>query len=266
MSEGPRTLVLDIENSPILADVWGLWKNNVGLNQINRDWIIISWAAKWIDEDYTYSDALFHYKSDYKEDPEYDGNILRSLKDMLDEADIVIGHNSNRFDLPKIRARMIQHGILPFSPVREVDTLVIAKQQFRFSSNKLAFIAEALGLGEKMETGGHELWTGCMRGDMESWRLMEEYNCQDVVLTEDVYKALRPWSKAHPNYKLYIEDDSELGDPHRCVVCGGVNLIGRGYSYTNLGKFHRYQCTSCGKWMRGRKNVADRTNLLTNVM
>jgi hypothetical protein len=258
---GPKTLILDIENSPILADVWGLWKNNVGLDQIRRDWIMLSWAAKWQGDDHVYSDALPHYAKEYNKDPEDDAHILYSLRDFLNEADVVVGHNSTAFDLPKIRARMLTLGMEPFSPVQEFDTLKIAKQQFKFSSNKLAFIAECLGLGQKLDTGGHLLWVGCLRGDKEAWRIMEDYNCQDVVLTEQVYDALSPWSKSHPNIGLYVGD----GEP-RCTVCGCLDLARDGHAYTSVGKYQRFRCKKCGKYVRGRKNVAERSGLLTNVM
>ncbi len=257
---GPRILILDIENSPVLADVWSLWKTNVGINQINRDWYMLTWAAKWRGEDYVYSDALTHYPEDYAENPEDDFQILATIRDMLDEADVVVGHNSNRFDLPKIRARMVTHGIAPFSPVQEVDTLVFAKKMFKFTSNKLDFISQALGVGEKMDTGGHILWTGCMRGDKKSWAMMEEYNRRDVVITEEVYNKLAPWSKSHPNYALYSGLDVSC-----CGVCGSRELRREGHAYTNLGKFQKYQCKDCGKWMRSRRNVADRKSVLTNI-
>ncbi len=257
-----KILVLDIETSPILADVWGLWKNNVGLNQIRRDWFMLSWAAKWLDDPHVYSDALHHYDGHYKQHPEDDEYILRSLWDMLDEADIVVGHNSDKFDLPKIRARMVTHGMPPFSPVRETDTLKMAKKSFRFSSNKLAFIADALGVGQKLDTGGHLLWVGCIRGDKKSWATMEEYNRQDVVVTEEVYLRLRPWSKGLPNMGLYVDSLHPV-----CPCCGSPNIRKNGTktSKTNMSTFQEYHCKDCGAYRRGRKNLAKRTHLLANI-
>ena len=259
--QGPRTLIVDIENSPVLADVWALFKQNVGITQIQRDWMMLSWAAKWRGDEYVYSDALPHYAAQYKKDPEDDYYILASLSELLDEADIVIGHNSNAFDLPKIRARMVMLGIEPFSPVQEVDTLKIAKAQFKFTSNKLAFIAQALGLGGKLDAGGHLLWVDCIKGNTKAWELMEEYNRQDVILTEQVYEKLAPWSKSHPNFGLYCDDDKP-----RCTVCGSTNLRRKGFAYTTVGKYQRYRCNVCGKHMRSRKQAEKRNNLLTNTI
>jgi len=81
------------------------------------------------------------------------------------------------------------------------------------------------------------------------------------VLTEQVYDKLAPWSKSHPNFGLYRDDDVKC-----CTVCGSENVYRDGHAYTQTGKFQRYKCGDCGKYLRSRKNVKDRDNLLTNVM
>ena len=259
--EGPKILIMDIENGPVLADVWALFKQYISLEQIRKDWIVMSWSAKWAGQDEIYSDTLFRHAKAYKKDPEDDSQILKTLHPMLCEADIVVGHNVSAFDLPKIRARMLLHGIQPFPPVQEIDTLKIAKQHFKFTSNKLAYIAKALGVGEKEDTGGHLLWASCQRGDKVSWDMMERYNRKDVILTEGVYNLLAPWSKSHPNAGLYTDGEWPV-----CTVCGSTQIRREGFAYTTVGKYQRFQCKDCGKFLRSRENVANRKALLTNVM
>ncbi len=48
-NNGPIVLLLDIETAPIIGHVWGLWENNVGLNQIESDWHLLSWSAKYLE-------------------------------------------------------------------------------------------------------------------------------------------------------------------------------------------------------------------------
>jgi len=263
--EGPKILTVDIENSPTRAHVWGLWKQNVALSQIDRDWHLLTWAAKWMHEDFVLGDSMFHYKEEYKSHPQSDYYILLSLRDLLDEADIVVGWNSKAFDVPKINARMIEWGMEPPSPFQQIDAMQIAKKNFRFTSNKLQYVAQALGMGSKLDTGGFELWTSCMDGDPKAWAKMLEYNMMDVELTEDVYLALRPWSKSHPNYSLYVKDGVENREM-MCNKCGSEDLVRYGYAYTNLGKFQEYHCKSCGCYPRGRKNLKNLENVLTNVI
>lgn len=259
--DGPKVLTLDIENSPSRGYFWSIWKQNIGLNQIDKDWYMLTWAAKWHHEDEIMGDSIFHYKEEYKANPRSDYYILLSLRDLLDEADIVVGWNSKAFDIPKIQARMIESGMNPPTPFQQVDAMQIAKKNFKFTSNKLEFVAKVLGVGEKMKTGGFELWSDCMDGKAKAFKTMLEYNMVDVEITERVYDKLAPWSKSHPNHALYVDADERM-----CTVCGSENLRRKGFAYTNLGKFQRYLCNDCGKPLRGRKNLAGRDNLLTNVL
>ena len=172
---------------------------------------------------------------------------------------------SKAFDIPKINARMIDWGIPMYSPFQQIDAMQIAKKQFRFTSNKLQYVANMLGVGRKMETGGFQLWADCMDGKADAWAMMLDYNMQDVVITEDTYLELRPWSRSHPNHSLYITDGVENREL-MCNKCGSEDLIRYGYAYTNLGKFQEYHCKSCGCYPRGRKNLKNLENVLTNVI
>jgi len=259
----PKILFFDIETAPILADVWGLWKNNVSLNQINRDWFMLSWAAKWAGEDDIMSDSLPEHGR-YIKDKEDDLLICSSLWRLMDEADIIVAHNGNKFDIPKVNARFLKHGLGPPSPYRKIDTLLEARRYFNFTSNKLEHLGNHLRVGKKMKHQGHELWTKCIQGDMDAWNTMVKYNRQDIVVLEGVYYKLRPWMQNHPNMGLYAEEETPV-----CPKCGGKHHHWRGYAYTAAGKYRRFRCMDCGGW--GRSLVLDqpkekRKSLLRNVV
>ena len=238
-----RILLLDIETRPLLGWVWGIWKQNISATQqLKEDWQIITWAAKWYGDDYTYY-ATAEGKKDDKE-------CLEDLWHLLDEADVVIAHNGDKFDIPKINARFLQHGITPPSPYKTVDTLKVAKANFRLTSNRLDYIAGVLGYGGKVETGGMDLWIRCMEGDRAAWKQMLIYNIHDVQLLEWVYETLRPWVKGHPNVALYGD-----GEETACPACGSTHIHYRGYAYTPVGKYQRFVCTECGKWGRMAENL-----------
>lgn len=246
----PKILLFDIETAPILAHVWGLWNNNVGLDQIQEDWYMLSWSAKWLGEPEIYSDCLFNYPEDFKEDPNNDRNIVTTLYKMLDQADIIIGHNVKKFDIKKSTARFLKWGFKPLSSYRVIDTLEIAKKEFNLSSNKLDFLATYLGLPNKVSHEGHKLWVKCMQGDPEAWNTMLDYNEYDTELLEDIYLIIRPWFKQHPNVAVYYNDFKV-----RCTTCGSddVELTGNSV-YTNLSKFGEYRCNCCGKVSRDANN------------
>ena len=260
----PKILVLDIETAPVRAFVWRLWKENIGINQIDGDWYMLCWAAKWFGADEIYSDAIINHKKLYRRNPESDSKILPPLWELLDEADFVVTHNGNRFDLPKINSRFVYNGEIPPSPYKSVDTCAIAKTRFGFTSNKLAYLSEHLGVGEKIDTGGFELWAQCLQGDPTAWKEMIEYNINDVRILEGIYEILRPWATTHPNFALYVDDTNPM-----CTVCGSPNLIKDGFSYTTVGKFQGYKCKDCGKNMRGRYSLLtkeEKKSLLTSAI
>lgn len=244
-----KTLLLDIETAPIAANVWRIWQENVGINQIIKDWHLLSFSAKWLDDS---DDKIMYFDQRKRRNIEDDTILLRKLWRLLDEADIVVGHNAKRFDVKKINARLLLHGFKPPSPYRIVDTLLIAKSQFAFTSNKLEFLTDKLNVKYKKRAShgaypGFALWKGVLAGDPKAWDEMEIYNKYDVLSLQELYLILRPWDKMHPN--VTVPDESHT--QHACPVCGGFHLQKRGYSFTNTGKYQRFQC-ECGAWSRSR--------------
>lgn len=233
-----KILLLDIETAPALVHVWGLWQQNVAINQIIKPGYTLCYAAKWVGKPEVYFDSLAHSSSK---------RMLKGIHKLLEEADAVIHYNGNRFDIPTIQKDFLSVGLLPPSPAKQMDLLRVVKSKFRFPSNKLDYVAQALGLGKKTKHPGHELWVGCMENDPASWELMQEYNINDVILLERLYEKLRPWIKGHANHALY-GDESIV-----CPKCGGVHLKPRGFQHTLSTTFQRYRCSDCGAWCRDNK-------------
>ena len=182
---------------------------------------------------------------------------------LLDEADIVIGHNSIKFDIPKINSRFILNGLNPPSSYTQIDTLHVSSKTFGFSSNKLDALAKYFNIPTKYSTD-FTLWVDCLNGDEAALNRMELYNRHDVEILEEVYFKLRPWIKNHPNTSLYFEDDKM-----RCTSCGSTNVheLDGKYYYTSVGAYKIYRC-ECGALSRGRKSVIPRSkniNTLTSV-
>lgn len=264
----PKILFVDIETAPTLAHIWSLWDQRVGLNQIIEDWYMLSWSAMWLDseEDDVMHDRLINYlPSDCIYHEHCDEDIIRSLWDLFDQADIIIGHNIKKFDDKKFKARCLFFGLNPPSSYRVVDTLDIAKQAFSLTSNKLDYLASYLGLPNKVAHEGHGLWVKCMIGDEEAWDTMTEYNNYDVVLLRDVYFKIRKWAKNHPNVALFYDDDLI-----RCTVCGSSEIKSTGNTVkTNLGEYKEVRCKCCGKLSRKATNILKkdkRESLLRNII
>lgn len=240
----PRYLLYDIESAPNLAYVWGKWDQDVVA--FEREWFVLCFAYQWLDEGVTRVVALPDFKRAYRKDPYNDYHVLAELHKLFNEADAVIGHNSQRFDNRKVNARWLYHGFDPPSPFRSVDTCQIAKRQFGFTSNKLGELCEHLGIGAKEDTHGFQTWLGCMMGDQESWDRMTKYNIQDVELLRELFLRLRPWADGLPNMALLT------GELDNCPRCGSTDLTRQGYKYNRTSTMQQYRCGSCGGWCSSR--------------
>jgi uncharacterized protein YprB with RNaseH-like and TPR domain len=238
-----KVLCFDIETAPMLAYVWGLWDQNVALNQIAQDWHVMSWAAKWLD-----GEKIFYADQRNAKDIKDDKKTLEGIWKLLNEADVVVTQNGKNFDSKKLNARFIMNGMPPPSPYKHIDTLVLAKRHFAFSSNKLEYLSDKLTVNKKSKHkkfAGFDLWVECIKGNKEAWAEMEHYNKQDVVTTEELYKRLAPWGGTGVNLNIFRSAEEFL------CQCGSNDLKHDGYHTTNTGKFRRFVCQNkkCGAWL-----------------
>lgn len=234
-----KILLLDIESSPNTAHVWGLWQQNVSINQLMESSYVLCYAAKW------YGEKEVMFDSVHKSRPK---KMLKGIHGLLNDADAVVHYNGTKFDIPTLNKEFLLHSFNPPSPYKQIDLLRVVRSNFRFPSNKLDYVAQRLNLGKKHEHEGHELWVKCMNGDKDAWKRMEKYNIQDVVLLENLYSHLLPWIKSHPNHNLF-------SDGHVCPNCSSSSLQRRGTAISATGTYQRYQCRSCGTWSQSTKSI-----------
>lgn len=248
MKTNQRVLLLDIETSPNLGYIWGKYEQNVIAYE--NEWFMLSFSVKWLGAKKTEVFGLPDFTG-YAKNKDSDEKLVKKLWEYLDEADVVIAHNGDAFDLKKSNARFIYHRMEPPTPYKTVDTLKVARRYFKFNSNKLDDLAVHLGIGKKAETGGFKTWLGCMEGDMKVWATMKKYNKQDVVLLEKVYLRLRSWMTNHPNMNIIN------ATINHCPNCGKKDIIKRGFAFTRVSMKQRYHCQSCGAWSQGGKIPCD---------
>lgn len=246
----PRILLFDIETAPMLGYVWGLWDNNVALNQLHSDWHLLSWSAKWLGDS---PNNIMYMDQRGAKNIEDDTKLLQGIWKLLDQADIVITQNGKSFDQKKLQARFILNGMKPPSSYRHIDTFILAKKHFAFTSNKLEYMSTKLCTKyRKLKTKefqGFDLWKACLNDDTKAWKEMEKYNKHDVLALEELYTKLIPWDNSI-NFNVY--DDSVL----TTCTCGDKScLVKYGFTYTNTAKYQRYQCSKCGSETRGRVNL-----------
>lgn len=208
---------------------------------------IATFAAKWLDKP-VFAKALPDYKG-YKAGSYDDRKICEDLHKLLAEADVVVAHNGNSFDVKVINARFLFHKLPPPAPFKTVDTKLAVKKVARFNSHKLDDLGKLLGEGKKVKTD-FDLWLGCINGDKAAWAKMVKYNKQDVILLEKIYLRILPWISNHPNLTL-------LDSRAACPKCGSPKVQKRGYAYSATRKYQRMQCTSCGGWHKSSQAVKE---------
>lgn len=239
-----KCLILDIETAPMLAYVWGLKDQNISLIQVQKDWNLIAWGAKWLHAPAT---EMMYQDLSKAKDMSNDKSILGSLWELLDEADIVITQNGKNFDVPRINARFIMHGMTPPSPFKHLDTYQIAKHTAQFTSNKLEYLTDKLCTRYKKLSHkrfpGWQLWIECLKGNKEAWAEMRTYNIHDVLSTEELFLKLKAWTPAN-SPKIYNVFQGKAA----CRMCG-AKTHSRG-QVKDKKTMWRVVCTSplCGKW------------------
>jgi hypothetical protein len=247
--KGPKVLVLDIETSPLVVETWALHDQHIGLGQIQQDWTIISWAAKFLGEKKVYQEDTSKQKN-----LRDDKKILQGLIKLLDEADIIITKNGKKFDEKKINARIAINNLNPPSPYYHIDVEKTTRRKFGFTSQSLAYITEKLNKKFKKlkhkKFPGNELWTECLKGNKEAWKEMKVYNIHDILSLEELYFYLKAkgWDESLQHF-IY-----EKGIPVECK-CGSTRLESLGIAYSQVAQKRRYRCLECGSTATSRINL-----------
>lgn len=241
-----KILYLDIEISPTLVTVWGLWNQNININQIHGNSEVLSWAAAWKGDQYVhYASLRTHTKEE----------MLREIFEMINEADAVVTYNGDRFDLKILNQEFALMGLATPAPYKSVDLIKTMKKQFRGTSNKLAYWLDRFNLPAKKEHRGYQLWLDCMDGKASAFKELEEYNIGDITSLEALYERILPWISNHPNVSLHTGKAC-------CTKCGSSKYQKRGFQYTKSCIYQRFQCTDCGSWFQEPTNVGSKDKMI----
>ena len=253
----PRVAVLDIETLPMIVFSWGLFDQNISVDQVIEDSCILSWAGKYLNAATIKSDVMTPDEA-RRRDTE---RITKSIWKFLHDADVVIGHNYAGFDFKYINTMFLKHGLPPLRYLI-IDTFLVAKQSFRFASNKMKYINDRLGIRNKIDNDGFPLWKACSDGDNHALKVMLEYNEGDIGATEELFYKLRPYVRGF-NVALYNEMETE-----QCPVCGSERVKFEGYYYTPAGMYESVRCENCMCLSRKKENQLDkdkRKSLLVKI-
>lgn len=231
-----KVLIFDIETAPahLEMDVYQLkqYSNYLHHSNVVRPGQMISFGAQWLHEPRTviYTDL-------------HDPSMLDLLWSLIDEADYVIGFNSDSFDLKRIRGYFAIAGMKPPSPVKSID-LMKTIRTFGFESSSLDYSCRMFHTEhQKLVDIGAGGWEEVMAGDPEARRMMRRYCTHDVRATTDLYLAILPWIKNHPIMNFDSESLS-------CPRCGSLDFTDNGTVQTTSIKYESHRCSSCSGLFR----------------
>jgi hypothetical protein len=248
-----RVLVWDIETSPLLAACWSQKVDWLPIGNVLRDQFIICGAWKWLGDKKVHTASCdpdhigAYWRGETDEMPDKD--TVSTLRNMVREAEFIVAHNGDRFDLRKLNGRVIYHGLAPLPSVRTVDTLKEVRKVAQFTSHRLDYLADVLTGEGKIKTD-MDLWLRVMQGQKKAMREMLTYNKRDVVALEDVYLQLRPHMKSHPNCGVdhFLAEGVQV-----CALCGSENIQRAGFHKTQARAYERHLCKSCGAYSRATR-------------
>lgn len=239
-----KILLFDIETAPMEVYVWGLKYNNyISPDNIIKDYSVLSWSAKWLFEPDVYGEVVTGEQAINRDD----ASILKTMWELLDEADVVITQNGKKFDIPKLNSRFLLAGYPPPMYYQVIDTKEVMSKNFGFSSNKLDYVLKQAGMEHKDDMEFQD-WIECVRGNGKYLQKMLSYNKKDVVIMEELYLWLRPWIPSHANLGVFIDEGREC-----CPNCQSVELRWTGQYATPLGLYEAFRCGRCGAIGRSTK-------------
>lgn len=235
--KNPKIVVFDIETAPMTVFTWDLYPSSLSHDNIITDWFMICAAWKTVGSGKVGSAAIKTVGDDYQ--------VVKSLRDALEDADILVGHYIEKFDIKKLNTRLIYHKLPPLPKIPVVDTKNQAKGVAAFSSNRLDYLSKTL-LGQGKMHVDYQLWIDVMKGSKAAVKKMLEYNKIDVIRNEAVYLRLKPYLDKHPHVGVMTG-----GQKIDCPKCGSLLIQKRGVSVTAVGtKYQRLQCQACHGWHR----------------
>jgi len=261
-NKGPRILYVDIENSRMVVTfpTYSLYNiDRIHPRHITHDWYITCAAWAWLDNEKQKVGKIegakvSDFKKAYKKDFRNDLGIVKKLHEAMSEADLIVGHNSDAFDIKKINYKFIKHGLPAINLPPTVDTLKSAKKYARSSSNSLYYLAKEFGVPMKVDLPSgvmHAADDGCEK----SLDKLFAYCKGDIKAGANLYFKLLPYIKNHPNLNriLGIQKKANPKKLKACGTCGSANVRPWGTYPTKSGPVRRIYCTDCGSSTKGGK-------------
>lgn len=247
----PKVLLFDVETKPV--KFWG-WRT--GKQYVNHSNIVEGEKFDIICICYKFAGEKRIHALDWDVDKQDSREMIEAFGDVVKQADVVIGQNSDRFDIPQVNTQRLMHDLPPIHWPTSEDTLKMLRKKFYLTSFSLDYVSKLLFKGGK-DAMCFQDWVDIVdKKDPKALKKMIKYCKKDVQLLEDV------WQKC---YK-YLDNNAHRGvlrglDPKlSCGKCGDMDIERWGFSYKKSGKYQKYHCKGCGHvWTDSRMVKLDKS-------
>ena len=247
----PRILFLDIESLTDLKAVMEVFpslSDYPGLTLKASHNSIICFGYKWLDEKAKCIKA-WDYRG-WRKNVNDDKLLVRDAMKIVNEADVIVTYNGKGFDAKFLLTRLVKNGYRPQELPIHVDMKNVVKKNFFLLNNRLKTVCKHFLDDNKKDHEGWPLWVKVGQRNKRAMKEMVDYNIQDVVVLEKLFKKMLPLINQIPNHNIYTD-----GAYKCCVNCGSARLIKKGIRPTRTGKVREYQCKDCGKYSREKIKI-----------
>lgn len=238
LKQEQKILLFDNESAPGEGYFFGKTFETT-IIEVKRPEFLYSIAYKWLGENKIHCLSLPDF-SGYKRNPYSDYKLVKAFYKIARDANVLVAHNGDRFDITLLNTRLAFYGLDPLPNIKTVDTLKTLRSKFHLHSNRLDDACAFFGIGRKLPHTGKNMWLGCLLQNPKDWTMMVKYNKHDVWLLEQLYLKIRPFISNHPNMAIM------KGERSVCPKCQSTNLQKRGF-YLGL---QIWFCNDCRSWHR----------------
>lgn len=229
-----KILFWDIEVFPGVYYGWS--KFHPPFQQLEKS-SINSICYKWAHKDKV--ESIHLSKKQHELDPRNEKPLIKKMLKVINQADLIVAHNGDRFDWKKFNARVLKYGLDPIRKPKLIDTLKMVKREAAFDSHRLGDLCTELNIKTKVETE-----KGLFTKALYSWKhymALVDYCRHDVLALEALYHKLMPHCKP-------IINAAGLNNRLKaCSSCGSEALLKYGTYILNNGvEVQRYRCKDCG--------------------
>ena len=237
-----KRLFWDIETSQnVFTGFAAGWRKTINPGDIIHERAIICICYKWEGEKKVHSLEWTPNKGSWGGN---DQPMLVEFAKVVEEADEIVAHNGDKFDMKWFNTRHLFHKLPTIPESKTIDTLVIARRRFYFNSNRLDYIAKYLGFDGKSKTD-ISMWTDILFNHCpKQMSSMVKYCKKDVQLLERVYERIAPYHKPKSHAGVLLGKDK-----WSCPSCGSEDVNKSKTKTTAAGTTqHQMRCKKCGKY------------------